>query len=400
MPQTSISIRLNPFKKINPEYTGVCAPVPWSPHGVYLEGRPVFTLDPAFHAGAYYVQDASSMFVGWVFRKVLDLREESPEGCNILRPAPCVLDLCAAPGGKTTDIAASLRERFGSNWHLTANEVIKKRFSILQDNVRKWGDPQVECISCDPSRIEGDYDIVVADVPCSGEGMFLKSEAAVENWSEENVELCAERQRRIISDIWTTLKPGGTLIYSTCTFNDKENDGNVEWICKNLGGEVLHLENPFREAGVRSTRCGFLLHPDSVKGLGQYCAAVVKGTPVPSEDKYDLRGHEEQRRKEKKSHPKIQDRGKIPAERTSKPDPDSPLSLDFDRNVYPEIELSLQDALKYLHRDSLQLPAGSPAGYITVCYKGLPLGFVKNIGRRANNLLPQSRRILMDITKL
>lgn len=212
----SVAVRRNPFKD------GICPEgrqVPWCSHGRILPERPQFTLDPHFHAGAYYVQDSSSMFVGHAFRHILkDLHV--PSG----RPFR-VLDLCAAPGGKTTDLAASLRETLGDGFILVSNEVMKARAGVLADNVALWGDPNVVVTSDDPSAfagLPGFFDVILADVPCSGEGMFRKDEEAQKQWSEDNVALCEARQRRIIADVWPSLARDGVLIYSTCTFNRYE----------------------------------------------------------------------------------------------------------------------------------------------------------------------------------
>ena len=228
-----VSVRINPYKQ-GKEFTGKS--IPWNQYGRILEERPKFTLDPHFHGGAYYVQDSSSMFVGHVFRRLMDRIRCSASGT--IR----VLDLCAAPGGKTTDLAASLRDVFGDGFILVSNEVMKQRAGILADNVALWGDPNVVVTSDDPrsfASLPGFFDVVVTDVPCSGEGMFRKDEEAQKQWSEDNVALCQARQKRIIADMWPCLKPGGILIYSTCTFNRLENDDNVEWIAEELGAEVL-----------------------------------------------------------------------------------------------------------------------------------------------------------------
>ena len=199
----SVSVRANPFKK------GRCPEgrmVPWCEYGCLLDQRPVFTLDPHFHSGAYYVQDSSSMFVGYAFRHLLG-SVEIPSG----RPVR-VLDLCAAPGGKTTDLAASLRKAYGDDFLLVSNEVMKARAAVLADNVALWGDPNVVVTSDDPrafASLEGFFDIIVADVPCSGEGMFRKDEQAQQQWSEDNVSLCEARQRRIIADMWPSLAKNG-----------------------------------------------------------------------------------------------------------------------------------------------------------------------------------------------
>lgn len=289
----SVSVRLNPgkFYRTGEENGGsagvssgmpveiagakVSGAVPWNSHALYLESRPVFTLDPLIHAGAYYVQDSSSMFVGFVFRQMLGkLKEDGklPEGRNLR-----VLDLCAAPGGKTTDLAASLRETLGDRFLLVSNEVMKNRAGTLADNVALWGDPNVVVTSADPAafaRLRGFFDIVLTDVPCSGEGMFRKDAEAEEQWSEETVALCEGRQRRILADVWPALREGGLLLYSTCTFNRRENDGNVLWIASELGAE--HLQIDCRFEGPVQTECGYSLAPGFVSGEGQYCAALLK----------------------------------------------------------------------------------------------------------------------------
>ena len=380
----SVSVRLNPFKTPSapdPLLEGA-APVPWSPFGRLLSRRPVFTLQPLLHAGAYYVQDSSAMFAGHVARRLL----ETQEGARTVR----VLDLCAAPGGKTTDLAASLRQCFGEGFLLVANEVMRARAAVLSDNVARWGDPNVVVTSVDPgafASFEGFFDLIVADVPCSGEGMFRKDEKAVADWSPQTVELCAARQRRILSDVWPALREGGALVYSTCTFSHAENDGNVAWICTSLDAEAVPVPDPFE--GVLTTEFGRLLIPGLVPGEGQYVAAVRKlSGPAPSrKDASALDALRPLRAGVRKGAWKGKD---------FVPDADWALSLAYERGACPEVEADLPTALHYLHRDTLRLP-DAPAGYVLLTYCGLPLGFVKNVGSRCNNLLPQGRRILMDI---
>lgn len=388
----SVAVRLNPFKQPDaglPMLEGA-RQVPWSPYGYILEERPVFTLHPLFHAGCYYVQDSSAMYVGHIFRKILSrtLGEDSGRSRTPIR----VLDLCAAPGGKTTDLAASLREAFGNDFLLVSNEVMKDRFRILRDNVARWGDPNVAVTNVDPAafaRLEGFFDIIVADVPCSGEGMFRKDPRAVEEWSPEVVQLCAARQKRILADVWPALKPGGALVYSTCTYEDAENDSNLEWAANELGGSIVTPENEFADWGVALTRHGNLLRVGAVPGEGQWVGALVKDGTSDS----GFYGNDALNvlRPERMGLKKGEQKGK-----DFVPDADWALSLDFPRGQYPEAALDKPTALGFLHRDSIFLP-DAPLGYILVTYKGIPLGFVKNIGRRCNNLYPQARRILMDI---
>ena len=434
MEEASVSIRLNPFKGLaGPDG----APVPWSPYGRILAERPVFTLDPLFHAGCYYVQDSSAMFVGHLFRQILASRSKgsarhntdsdeaetatapgnratlgivrggtaseaqrwgpaqpdvsggrSPrsEGESVIK----VLDLCAAPGGKTTDLAASLREAYGDGFVLVANEVMKARVGVLDDNVARWGDPNVVVTSVDPAafaQLEGYFDIIVADVPCSGEGMFRKDPRARAEWSPAVVELCAARQKRILADVWPALREGGFLLYSTCTYEAAENDENLAWAASELGGEILPPEDAFEGSGVRRTPHGHLLEAGVVPGEGQWAGALRKTAPQRTAPKADISALRPLRSGLRKGGTKGRD---------FIPDPDYALSIKFDSKDYPAVDVDRQTALRFLHRDALVLPQAAP-GYHVITYLGHPLGFVKNIGPRCNNLLPKGRRILMNV---
>jgi 16S rRNA C967 or C1407 C5-methylase (RsmB/RsmF family) len=351
----SVSVRLNPAKLRECPFPDA-RKVPWSPFGYLLKERPVFTLDPLFHAGCYYVQDTSAMFVGHVFRQLLPL----------LEPDATVLDLCAAPGGKSTDLAASMRECWGDSFSLLANEVMRNRFGVLRSNLDTWGDPRTGCVSRDPSAF-GDsplFDAVVADVPCSGEGMFRKDAQAVAEWSLQTVEFCAARSRRILRDIWPALKPGGFLVYSTCTFNHFENDDTVEWIASELGADILPPQD-FPPAV--TTRCGQVLLPGLVPGEGQYAAVLRKhgeASGVRQADVFRL----------------------FQAQRPLPPESDA-----------QKVEVDRETALHYLHGDAVVLPADAPLGPVTLCFQGQPLGPGKNLGKRCNNLYPKAKRIKMDI---
>jgi 16S rRNA C967 or C1407 C5-methylase (RsmB/RsmF family) len=351
----SVSVRLNPSKLRECPFPEA-QKVPWSPFGYLLKERPVFTLDPLFHAGCYYVQDTSAMFVGHVFRQLLPL----------LEPGATVLDLCAAPGGKSTDLAASLRECWGDAFSLLANEVMRNRFGVLRSNLDTWGDPRTGCVSRDPSAF-GDsplFDVIVADVPCSGEGMFRKDAQAVAEWSLQTVEFCAARSRRILRDIWPTLKPGGFLVYSTCTFNHFENDDTAEWIASELGADILPPKD-FPPAV--TTRCGQVLLPGLVPGEGQYVAALRKhgeASGMRQADVFRL----------------------FQAQRPVPPESDA-----------QKVEVDRETALRYLHGDAVVLPDDAPLGPVTLCFQGQPLGPGKNLGKRCNNLYPKAKRIKMDI---
>lgn len=408
-----VAIRLNPFKGLSgPEGE----PVPWSPYGRILSSRPTFTLDPLFHAGCYYVQDSSAMYVGHIFRKALS---------HMPKRRLRVLDLCAAPGGKTTDLAASLRMHCGGDFLLVSNEVMRDRSRILKDNVALWGDPCVMVTSVDPgafAQFEGFFDIIVADVPCSGEGMFRKDPKAREQFSERTVELCAARQKRILSDVWPALRSGGVLVYSTCTYQEAENDDNLLWAAENLGGSIITPDNEFASHGVKLTSFGNLLVAGEVPGEGQWVGAMIKDEAGAGQATVALpeqaAGQATCQQPEplasqstetdcsfiedplagslSRLHPLSY--GIIKGETKGKdfiPDPDYALSISY-QGEYPVIELALKEALAYLHHDALSFPEAA-LGFNLVAYDGHPLGFVKNLGRRCNSLHPKSRRILMNI---
>ena len=376
MNELPVAIRLNPFKGADGP---AGEPIPWSPWGRILPERPVFTLDPLFHAGCYYVQDASAMYVGHIFRKALD-----KVGHKGIR----VLDLCAAPGGKTTDLATSLRERYGDDFLLVSNEVMKERARVLSDNIALWGDPNILVCSTDPAvlgRLSGFFDIVVADVPCSGEGMFRKDARAVEEWSEQTVQLCCSRQKRILADIWPALKEGGVLVYSTCTYERCENDDNLLWAAETLGGDIIAAEDESPQYGVRTTEFGHLLKAGEVRGEGQWVGSLIK-TASCGRVNSDMSFIKPLRFGVEKGE--MKGKRKVPYS-------DYALSLGYEKE-YPAIEVTKIQALEYLHHDSLRFP-DAPLGYNTINYDGHPLGFVNNIGNRCNNLHPNARRIIMNI---
>ena len=347
--EPSTSVRLNPSKLKECPFDGA-ERIPWSPYGYILKERPVFTLDPLFHAGAYYVQESSAMMVGELFRQVT----KDIEGhLN-------VLDLCAAPGGKTTDIAASLRERLGDNFSLIANEPVKNRYSILKGNVETWGDKRVGVVSKDPSAFGSEpmFDVIVTDVPCSGEGMFRKDPRALQEWAPDLPSFCAARSRRILADIWPTLREGGILIYSTCTFNHLENDDTVEWTARELGADVISPEE--LSPSIR-TKNGFLMLPGLVPGEGQYAAALRK-------------------------HGEGAVLRRFPVNAVIDSAEDGPM-----------VNVDRAKALKYLHGDAIKLPDDAPRGPVTISFQGLSLGPAKNLGTRCNNLYPKGKRIKMDV---
>ena len=354
--------------------------VPWCPEGFYLSGRPQFTFDPLFHAGCYYVQEAASMFVTHILRAVANSCVPSvasgiaESSLFTLHSSLNVLDLCAAPGGKSTAMRTVLPE--GSI--LVSNEPNPTRAQILLENITKWGWP--DCIVTnnyprDFRKAKAKFDLILCDVPCSGEGMFRKDPQAISEWSLQNVEKCWRLQREIVADAWECLNPGGLLIYSTCTFNIKEDEENVRWILDNYDAEPLTIPTLPEWNITGSLLPGFdapvyRFIPGITRSEGLFVCVLRKfgGTEVRRYGgaRYDYR----------------QMKGLSilvpPLHHTPVP---------------PTIDLPYSDALKYLRGEALVLPPGTPQGIVTVTYKGVPLGPVKNIGSRANNLYPKPWRI-------
>ena len=347
--------------RLNPRYLTKCltlCEVPWCEEGFYLEGRPQFTFDPLFHAGCYYVQEASSMFISHVLKTIIH------------HPSPItVLDLCAAPGGKSTAVRSLLPE----DSLLVSNEPIATRAQILLENITKWGWPN--CIvtnnyPCDFRKAQLKFDLIVCDVPCSGEGMFRKDPNAVSEWSLQNVEKCWRLQREIVADAWECLNPGGIIVYSTCTYNIKENEENVRWIQQTCDAEILSVPTRPEWNITGSLLEGFdapvyRFIPGFTRGEGLFMAVLKK------------RGRSEECGVRNVKH--ITQGLKV-------------ISL-FTPHSTLHVELSYPDALRYLRGEALTLPADTPRGIVTVTYRGIPLGPVKNIGNRANNLYPKPWRI-------
>lgn len=458
--EPSVSIRLNPKKVCQVAYAGhelsilnsqfsIGDKVAWCPDAYYLNERPAFTFDPLFHAGVYYVQEASSMYLATILKNhLLDkcdqslpfMGEESRSDGEGLRLS--CLDLCAAPGGKST----LLRSLLPDDCLLVSNEPMPKRAQVLAENMTKWGHPN--CIvtqnyPADFTFLTDAFDLIVTDVPCSGEGMFRKDEGAIRDWSMENVDTCWRRQRDILTDIWPTLKPGGLLVYSTCTFNHFEDEDNVAWIAEHLGAEVLEQRHffPGRDKGegffiaalrkrekdpLRPTDHLQLTDPLRPTATSPFMGRDFIGDKAEGterEQKNDvarkikrnlkiLFSNIEEEEAERKYGRKVEQKhgreterkhGKSISRNSGKEDDkqqDVPhalaLSTTYQRGTYPEYELTYDEALAYLRREALRIEA--PRGIVLVTFKGVPLGFVKSVGNRANNLYPQEWRIRTTYT--
>ena len=245
--------------------------IPWTQYGFYLSQRPSFTFDPLFHAGCYYVQEASSMFLEQALKQTVDLSKPLK-----------VLDLCAAPGGKSTHIQSLISKES----LLVSNEVIRSRVNILKDNIIKWGCENVVVTNNDPkdfARLENYFDVIVVDAPCSGSGLFRRDAEAINEWSENNVQLCSQRQQRILADVWPALKKDGILIYSTCSYSKEEDEEIADWMKKELIiNNVAHPDSFGEELiidpdwGIVSSEYGFRFWPDKIKGEGFFLACFRK----------------------------------------------------------------------------------------------------------------------------
>lgn len=381
----SVSIRVNRRKVEDPadfmkRFEAFSpAPVPWCESGFYLESRPDFIHDPLLHAGTYYVQEAASMVYESIAADYLSSLTSVPSHLNIL-------DLCAAPGGKTTAILNALAvSELGAdgpspiNYTLVANEFDSRRAGILKENLDKWGDPSVIITNSHTvkfSRLENSFDIVAVDAPCSGEGMMRREPVARSQWSENLVAQCAGLQRDILQDAVVTLKPGGLLIYSTCTFNRRENEENAAWIEEKFG--LLLFMTP-RHFYPHRQRCEGLFVSAFIKpGEGSECRRNILESLKKAGVRIIGAGTE-----------KTLSKGnmEIPSSRQV-------LAYDYDRNLFPIVDLDLEQAIAYLRRNSLSLPPEVPEGYVAVYCLGYPLGLVKNLRNRANNLYPAEWRIL------
>lgn len=426
----TVSIRRNPAKLPEDRFLSLFNAsdgtdmVPWCHEGRYLNERPSFTLDPLLHCGAYYVQDSSSMFTGDLFSLLLNQCKDQKE----IR----ILDLCAAPGGKTTHLASILRSSGRPDTLLVANEAVSSRVTSLAENVARWGEPNVVVTNSDPSefiKLKNFFDIILVDAPCSGEGMFRKDEDSVKEWSEEVVRACATRQKHILIDAWPALKSGGFIIYSTCTYNRNENDSILEWIAAQLGADIIRPDNV--PAGVHVTRaggCQFI--PGNIRGEGQYVCMLRKKGGMNSDASAKI-VHAKKADDASCDYVlgdyKIIRKGDllkaVPARLADEiatveqnircvmsgiavatvkgsdriPEYDlahcSPSMLN--RDAFECVEVGNEEALRYLRRDALSFPAKSK-GYLLLTYEDVTLGFVKNLGPRANNLMPISRRIRMQ----
>lgn len=427
--QSPTSIRLNP-SKIDPLSISFNKQIPWEPLGRYVNPRPVFTADPLFHSGVYYVQEASSMFVGAFLRELIQKGIQSHR----------VLDVSAAPGGKTTHLASILP----AESVLVANDINRSRALILRENVAKWGSSNVVVTNNEPAdfaRLTHFFDVIVLDAPCSGEGMFRKDPHSISEWSVNNVLKCAKRQDEILHSVWPALKLGGLLIYSTCTLNTKENEEVLNRFLKVTNAEWIPFERatdyPLHTLeGQPYYRC----LPGLIDGEG-FSFGCIKKTSDTGFDNFATAQPKKNTLKPLSASHKILVDGiadkpvdwflfgdsflAVPAQHTAdiqfltnqlrvvkagviagelkgnemRPHQEWSLSDLIKKNSYPSFDLSYEQALAYLRRDELWLETGIKKGYILLTYNHIPLGFAKIAGNRINNLYPVDWRIRMQLSE-
>lgn len=421
------SIRINP-KKISE--AGIIASlsatnhqlsaIPWCPHGFYVNQRPSFILDPLIHAGAYYVQEASSMFLWHVLQSVINKEQHK-----------LVLDLCAAPGGKSTLLSSFFEEGL-----VVANEVIRSRVNILQENITKWGNENVVVTNNDSKdfkKLEAFFDVIVTDVPCSGSGLFRRDPEAINEWSVDNVNLCCQRQQRILADIIPCLKENGILIYSTCSYSPEEDENILDWIVDQCGLTSLPVDVPAQWNIIESTSAkhhakGYRFFPDKVKGEG-FFIAVFQQRNETAQKKFKEANIPLAPVKEKEalgafvdidpsmpifkhgetchvfpavfmpalkvlSHELyIKQAGIVAGSFKGKSFvPEHALALSDIKNHFPKAALTREESLSYLRKQDIHPDA--PQGWCLMTFEGLGLGWIKKLPNRTNNYYPSEWRIL------
>ncbi|PWT78123.1 MAG: RNA methyltransferase [Bacteroidetes bacterium] len=440
--EQAVSVRLNPKKwkilKADEKAGGMISQsiaesqkVPWSSYGYYLPSRPFFTQDPHLHAGLYYVQEASGLFLEQAIRQSVDLN-------NSIR----VLDLCAAPGGKST----LLQSIISVESLLVSNEVIKTRATILLENMIKWGPHNVIVTNNDPadfSRLPNFFDVMIIDAPCSGSGLFRRDPEAIGEWSEANVKLCSQRQQRILAEAWPALKEDGLLVYCTCSYSKEENEDIVDWILGQLAFEPIQLSldpnwNIVESISDRHQGYGYRFYPDQTRGEGFFLACLrKKNGGTFSFPKFKKPGWESvSSLQEKEISEYLVNEFPLKYSRQGDLVYAFPANLVQDFNVvhqnlylkkagillgkllqkelipeqdlatsclagtlFQRISLNNEQAIKYLRKEDFNLESNIK-GWALVEYLGLPLGWIKILQSRFNNYYPRNWRIMQSMADL
>ena len=418
--EPSVAIRVNSLKA-PADAAPALRRVPWCDAGRYLAEREPFTFDVDFQSGRYYVQDASSMFIHHVLR-------------HLVKEPVRYLDLCAAPGGKTTTAISALPQ--GSM--VVANEIVNARARVLCENLQKWGAPRC-VVTCNAphhfGRLSHFFDVVAADVPCSGEGMMRKDEQACRQWSPALVKQCADLQRSIIADVWDALRPGGLLIYSTCTYNTLENEQMLAWMVQEYGAEPVAVPVPEQwhiHPAIEGNLPCYRFMPHRTEGEGLFMAVLrkpeaprkevrlkkakatkAKPLPVPKDVRFRLKDADHF------DFSVVNDEVvAVPADmapimpafadlnvmhmgvnvgaikgKNCVPSHSLALSSALNPAAFPTCEVDYLAAMAFLRGEALSLPQ-APRGYVLLTYHSQPIGFVNNLGNRANNLYPKAWRVL------
>lgn len=423
------SVRLNPKKIFNIQSSILheSEKIPWNDYGYYLPQRPSFITDPLIHAGAYYVQEASSMFLEEALKQTVDLSKPIK-----------ILDLCAAPGGKSTLIQSIISD----SSLLVSNEVIKTRASILSENITKWGATNVVVTNNDPKdfqRLDNYFDVIVVDAPCSGSGLFRKDPEAINEWSEQNVQLCHQRQQRILADVLPSLKDGGVLIYSTCSYSKDEDEEICDWLINDCHlASVKYFLHPdwniVETTSVQHNAYGYRFYPDKLKGEGFFIAAFKKSDMSASVDRRVGKNRNKTEKISDKEYEIIKPLLKnpqdfsfiklkdevlaIPAQFADElsvlqsalyikkagiklgtiirdqlvPDHELALSTIIASSI-PTVAVDKETALEYLRKEEIKLDVVEK-GWVLLTYQQLPIGWVKILPNRVNNYYPKEWRIL------
>lgn len=419
-----VSIRINP-KKIRVSPFADSEQIPWSSTGYYLPRRPSFTFDPFLHAGAYYVQEASGMFLEQCLKQTVDL----------ILPLK-ILDLCAAPGGKSTLIQSLISDES----LLVSNEVIKTRVVILVENISKWGGKNVIVTNNDPrdfSRLTEYFDVIVADAPCSGSGLFRRDKNAIDEWSTEAVETCSLRQQRILSDAYGSLKRDGVLIYSTCSYSPEENEQICDWLLSNYDLSSLKIDiapewNIVYTESEMKKAAGYRFFPDKLRGEGFFIACFRKNDRTTSVEVKTKRSDIIKATSTERGHiqPWIKENSQVSFYHYGEDIFAFPLAMEKDllsvySNLYikkagvpvgklvrneliPAHELALSDlvsselltislkkeeALQYLRKEEVTIK-DDRRGWALIQYAEQNLGWIKLLVNRINNYYPKEWRIL------
>jgi 16S rRNA C967 or C1407 C5-methylase (RsmB/RsmF family)/NOL1/NOP2/fmu family ribosome biogenesis protein len=417
IPQTSVRFNTRKPLRSHLETTEV---VPWCANAYFLSQRPLFTMDPLFHAGCYYPQESSSMFLEFALNQIL----------QNARDITC-LDFCAAPGGKSL----ILSDFIGENGRLVANEVNRNRNAILREVIAKWGCENTIVTSASArafGELQGYFDCVLVDAPCSGEGMFRKDQGARDEWSLDAVKHCAASQKEILSELQKSVANEGYLIYSTCTFSVEENQQSCSAIAASLEFEPVKLDvSQFPEILVIEGDgfYGYQFLPNRVRGEGFFLAVFRRSTPItrafpkrnksvfvyPSKLEHtllskqliwnysivkDINGYCWLSRFGVDelnllagllyvNTPGIEIGHFVREELI----PAHAISMTDLIGGSESLDVELSQAISYLRGETIQLI--SMKGWAIITYKGINLGWVKCMGARSNNYYPKECRIRM-----